>query len=78
MVGEVVANEYGIVFESKDLDFLRKFEVPPEFGIVREAPTSFEASIAEGCAVWVAANKVSDRCKHGVSYIVHEYCMKEC
>ena len=74
MVGEVISNEYSIVFEGKVLDFLGKFEGPPEFRMVREAATSFETNIAEVGAIWVAIDEVSDGCMHWVSFIVHKYC----
>ena len=64
------------MFDSEIYDFLRKFKMPLELGVTGEVSIGFEANIVKGGAIGMVVDDVINECFHGISGVIHDYCMK--
>ena len=64
------------MFDSEIYDFLRKFKMPLKLGVSEEVSIGFEANIVKGGTIRMVVDDVINGCFHGVSGVIHDYCMK--
>ena len=50
--------------------------MPLELGVTGEVSIGFEANIVKGGAIGMVVDDVINECFHGVSGVIHDYCMK--